>query len=754
MSQDPLYPDWKKKASALLSRNTNKDQQEAAFLNLAYGAVSQKAGKLMEDPHRLGFEIVYSNEDSSKMAGLFAFRVGRSLISVPAIYIANEVKGTELMYEHDVKLFRPLSVDWADHVVSKYQQKEAMPEERHITNRMTSGMYLDRIAQPGGFAKRASADLWEGVIAEWEAHSKPDGNILNEFLVDAGRDVMCKLAAAIDQSIDFANALTSLDESIWLPEFPMEKSAGDATPDLEFYFGDFPFTKMAADQNDKAHQRGWFLWENRSEDDLNPVVRDTSEIISEVNTPGLYKVVTSTGDIKDAWVLNKYDTYNSPSGCCAGTPFSGSKDKVIIWKDDKSMCYHSGNSSIWGDPVLTKDGTSWKWEDDAELAEKPSVGKTYYAVDVHGGDAYGPHKVISVKERSDGITVIEALEEYSDKECPETHYINPDVAHITHQEGNGEIFPSSVRWLEVRTEKKDYGSGFSIARSKTRPGTHENVFHALGKVGVKRLRLLKEKEGPNVSVVFDNEVKFDNTDVPNAAVKIASEFRISANDAMELVDDMVKQAGNEIEAYVITPTDMTKSAMQMMGTSMSIIGTPQFMRGHDADLGVQTEGPQSWNLESATTQPGAPPRHYGDAYDPTLGTSPGNQDRYLSEEAAALGMTDDILFDSSPEEIASLYTQSNIPNLFQHGTVGMLVGTYDSAGLIMKYIPKLEEGLDHFGRILFLFYWKPQDFEKLYGADDLANLEQEILNQFKSYGDILLQLIKKNEVKYGSVPTP
>lgn len=755
MSDFNLFPEWRKKASMIASRNSDKDQQEQAFLNLAYGAVSQKAGKLMEDPHRLGFEIIYSNDDNSKMAGMFAFRIGRSLLSVPVIFINNDIKGTELMYEHDTKLVRPLSVDWADYMVSKYQQQEASFEDPTVTNRITSGMYLDRIAG-NGMRKRASADeAWEAVFEDLEKKKDVEGNILTEFLLDAGQSGMEKLAHAIEMSLPFAEALTSLDESIWLPDFPIEKEASEKTPDLEFYFKYFPFTKMSAEENEDAHKRGFFLWENRPDSDLNPVVRETQELISEVNTPGLYNVVTSQGEMKEAWVLNKYDKYYHCSPCDSSnapiSAFSGSKEKLIIWKEDKSECTKSGE--VWGEFAQNDEGQLWRWEA-ADLPEKPTVGKTYYAVVDNGGYVYGPHKVTSVRERQDGITVVEALEEYS--ETPEVHYINPDVAHVTHQDGCGEIFPPTVRWLEVATEKKDYGSGYRIKRSKTRAGNQENVFHALNRVGVKKLTVKKEEDSPNFKVIYADEPKFDGIDAPNAAVKVASDLRISASDALWLVDEARRKDGREVSVLVLE-NELIKSASQMMPTSMSIIGAPQYQYGHNSELNVREEMPQEWALESSTVQPYHPPMRYGDAYDPSMGISVGNQDnspKYLSEEAMKLGMTDDMLFDSSPEEIAQLYTESNIPNLFQHGTVGMLVSTYDSANMIAKYIPKLEEGLDHFGRILFLFYWKPQDFEKLYGADDLANLEQEILSQFKSFGDVLLELIKKNEIHTGTVPTP
>jgi len=71
--------------------------------------------------------------------------------------------------------------------------------------------------------------------------------------------------------------------------------------------------------------------------------------------------------------------------------------------------------------------------------------------------------------------------------------------------------------------------------------------------------------------------------------------------------------------------------------------------------------------------------------------------------------------------------------------------------MLDKYAPGLEKGLDLLGRSLFLFYWKPQDFEKAFGVDDMTNLENMILSNFKSLGDLVLKFLKKNMNEKGSV---
>jgi len=70
--------------------------------------------------------------------------------------------------------------------------------------------------------------------------------------------------------------------------------------------------------------------------------------------------------------------------------------------------------------------------------------------------------------------------------------------------------------------------------------------------------------------------------------------------------------------------------------------------------------------------------------------------------------------------------------------------------MLDKYLPKMEQALDCTGRILFLFYQKPSDFQSLYGVDDMTQLEQKIRSNFQSYGDLVLDLLKKSRRKMHS----
>ena len=99
------------------------------------------------------------------------------------------------------------------------------------------------------------------------------------------------------------------------------------------------------------------------------------------------------------------------------------------------------------------------------------------------------------------------------------------------------------------------------------------------------------------------------------------------------------------------------------------------------------------------------------------------------------------------QEMAQLGQQLGVDQLVDHGAVGSLTQIYDVTPFIEQYIGKLEESLDYLGRILFMLFWKPNDFAKLFGADDMPHLENKLDGVFLSYGDLVLELLQNNKDK-------
>ena len=82
-------------------------------------------------------------------------------------------------------------------------------------------------------------------------------------------------------------------------------------------------------------------------------------------------------------------------------------------------------------------------------------------------------------------------------------------------------------------------------------------------------------------------------------------------------------------------------------------------------------------------------------------------------------------------------------HVFDQAAIGGLAKVYDTASVVDSYIPDFMDTIDRLGRILFLFYWKHEDFNQRYGNDDMVQMEDQLRNVFKQLGELALHLKEK-----------
>jgi hypothetical protein len=118
--------DWRKQAAMTA---VNDLDIEKAFSDQASGFVENKVGDLMKEQYRVGFEVVKKNEDNTRMVGVFAFKVGSSLIFAPVFFINGEIKGP-LLYCCDKKKFLPATKEWGNYLVESMELSEGKGRSR------------------------------------------------------------------------------------------------------------------------------------------------------------------------------------------------------------------------------------------------------------------------------------------------------------------------------------------------------------------------------------------------------------------------------------------------------------------------------------------------------------------------------------------------------------------------------------------------------------------------------------------------
>lgn len=100
--------------------------------------------------------------------------------------------------------------------------------------------------------------------------------------------------------------------------------------------------------------------------------------------------------------------------------------------------------------------------------------------------------------------------------------------------------------------------------------------------------------------------------------------------------------------------------------------------------------------------------------------------------------------DEEARRLAEDAAKAGQRHVFDQAAIGGLTKVYDTANVVDSYIPDFMDTIDRLGRILFLFYWKHEDFNQRYGSDDVVQMEDALRNVFKQLGELTLHLKEKS----------
>lgn len=749
---NPITINWKEAATKAVDDNAI----EKAFADQAYGFVANKAPILMADPYRLGFEIVYKNDKANRLVGIYAFRVNGTLLYVPVFFLNGEIKGTDLLYRHNTKKFVPYTEDWVKFLMEHGQRDIGEGIERSVTARNPSRVHIQKIAMPPHLRKNASFDesiKWSDVLDEMEKRGSAPSGTLRELLIERG-DTFEKLAGWIGESPKFAEALvrTVPEDDFMPPELLMPvKQAGSPTPDIEVYVptpkSDDTFVKHASE----FFKRGYSIIDNRPEGKLSAVFRPAKESFEEITRPGVYQVLMQDGSVMKLLVGNGNERDIS---CDVQLPRYFSSIGNNYGEDPKAIGSQVEDHSLSGDVVLVdvagshENSTIYKgdrmkvygsWESDFEnydgFKESPSTGSTYRIVMPKGGWFSKPFKFISKEERN-GITIWTV--EPSGSWSSNPHHaliINPDMPDGDLGAG---VLPVGCKFMPVATEMEDENCvpcspgghrAFQAKRLDKNPGDINSLSGRLlaGRCGdaAHSIEIIKSASTGEFTLIADGKRVTPDSRF-GTVIRLSQDHRVGVKSAEALLDDADKLGSASF--MLLDPEEKSASA------TVRIMNNPQFDSMRDSTFGIAVEEPQRFAVPAVHSLPAVPKARLGDVYDPSMGGS-------RNEDSTPM----DIIMSASPDELARYADQNQLPSMFEHGAVGSLLQTYDSGSELDKYIPKLEDALDCLGRSLFLFFWKPGDFERFYGADDMHNLDSRLLSIFKSFGDLVLDLMKRSK---------
>lgn len=859
------HNNWREKVAAMTA--VNDLDIEKAVADQASGFVENKLGPLMKGDHPLGFEIVKKNDDNTRIVGVFAFKIDKSLLFAPVFFINGEIKGP-LLYRCDTKTFVPANKEWAEYLISAQEMSEGKGRDRSRRFENPPLVQMQRVAfLPPSMMKRSAAEGGmepaqkdvpvkelkvkatkitgkytvkdmddddkqpETTVGELKVASYEDGSIrmrfndeAEEFLTQDGAwDLQHKQAATVQVGGDAAvldsvateqikqaflenvehadnsavyDAMLKVADSIaekphLLKELLADPVYGEAATDVILKAADahYGFTEQLArlcdgdatqlfspklekkaaaevpalalvyDQDcmskeaavSKEYFRdGFFIQDTRPEETLSVIYEDSPSAVSAPTEAGEYAILTNSGKLEKGWFVGR--AYNGKLGEDAGENTSGSpccvecstayiddnpfaaKPSVPVYVviKDKKVDYRKG---LMG--VLSKEAQQCDI-----LNDTVREGKAYFMLTEGGSVLVGPIVIKKIKE-VDGVKHCEAF--YNG----EFHPSFPDKSVWIH---NNDIRPLTVnpdaetnlstmvigkdtKFIEVEMQcaytdkslsealRSNNGMGVQPVSAGIDAGSTESVdkfiFNRWGIPKVKINKVIFEGEDTTPAFAIEAFGKSARMNKTCMMVKLARDLNIAAP---KVYDIMEKVASNGSHEFYI-------EGLNKVAAQLHLAEQPQFDEKFDTEFGVPIEPTKVYHLKTQGIQLFEPPSSIGDAMNPTTST----------------GLPNLTVTTTAPEDLRALADAYSLPHVFDHAAVGTLADTFNAMSLMSKYIPAIEDAVDALGRIKFLFYWMPEDFEKAYGQDDLINLEAQIDTEFSALGSLLMKLLKKSE---------
>ena len=745
----------------------DENQLEQDFARLAYMFVQDRAAPLMK--YMLGFEVVNREEDGSKAIGIFGFKVGKDYYYVPAFFVNNQIKGVDLLYSKRTNMFVPLQEDWINYIVNRQTIELGGEAQGDKIQRDFESPNFDFLSQPPiGPMKTAGAtdevwsmkEAWDQMEIQLNEYlekdaefqrawgglvcSKVNPGTYRDYLFDkeaeasdsaltrwfaekGGPRAVSSFLTTLTTNPKFANAALTFYpniEALYVHEFApalMPKRAAQIT-----------VTTQVNDYSDGETKKrivrdGFAIQDTRPEANKTEAYDiDYERRFSNPDQSGTYQVLLKDGRTTKCWIF-------MPSG-------AAKNNACVVVEQDKNMYRLAEPGAVYVRDDAVAD-TADAYEQ-AVAVNDMQLKKEYILID-DKGHATGPVEVSSVISQ-DGKRVklrVEWRGRYNIEKRPtyghdfetlhgryrdcapccspsDADYIElaSHKGSITMSGTNTLVLPSNWKALKLHdpSENKQMESyeAERVMRDAFQLGTLVDVQEALTKNAFHKLTVASDDRGLEYYFRFDDLFPTRPMGYKQAAIRLVGSFGLSVEDA----ETMLKEASTNFKSRRLIklgqsplvgvdmpqPDDQTAMIDQYTGMPMYAMPYEQDMSG---------------------SMTGLPPTPNGNQYGINIGG-----------EAE---------MDSGAQNLAAQAGQIGQKQIFDHASIGGLSKLYDTGAVLDSFVPELMQALDRLGRILFLYYWKNEDFAERYGSTDMAELEDLIRGVFKSFGELVLQLRKK-----------
>lgn len=495
--------------------------------------------------------------------------------------------------------------------------------------------------------------------------------------------------------------------------------------------------------------------------------RASDEILS-MDTPGEYSILRADKQFQNGLFLTRASDFDWWGGevCSEGysrrnSSFELCRSATLVRWDDGSVTtkhpYESSNTQINAPMGFWLGNVDY---DKAPFTKTPKAGKTYIAV-LKGAGALGNAVLImAVKNRDDSVAEIHLTDSSYGKNGWRVLQ-NQDSAD---SDLDNRMFGSDLVWLEVANSKEkrdepvnacapcgsDVTDGRRVTFSKEVPEWRVKTGPVIGnqKTLGDVLSESPEKLQLAVQVKSAGLMEFTFTGPADKPLGVVEMGRNRAIEMLargmgihgDMVHGMIKQASANRLSYLLVGKP-EQQLVKMAAAYARMDRRPPFTETSEPDFGLTVRYPETFMMPADTQAIPPPQSRYGDAFMPNRGVK--NEDAAESVIQGGKIITTQELETLAPEELQELAQTRQVPKVFETGAISSMLHLEDAMGYIGKYLPKLEEGTDFVGRMQFMLYWKPEDFERAIGKQDMESMENELTSNWKSLGRLNLSMQKR-----------
>ena len=774
------------------------------FSNLAFQFLQDRAPALMK--YILGFEVVDRTENGTRAVGIFGFKIDGNYYYVPAFFMNSQVKGVNSILSKRTNSFVPLTEQWVNYIINRKANELGKEAPGGIENdpsrfenpnfdflqRPTVGPLGGPPYQLGTVGQKVASaetedtpwkfsEAWDVIREDIEKRAEADPEFKKAFAgfflsFTGTRSPLAKEASS---------PIRTYIEKVGGPRAEMTfmhalKDAGMANAAMEFYQGlsafhvsEYPnggrdnyMLRKRAEEISQSTPKVRITTDAGSEDEAREIledgftVKDTreperkSDVIEtdyEANfqnpdLPGIYDVLVNGGKTVEAYILPIDPMFQNRK---MAVYFPDNK-QLIVADSKKILCEGGAKGSvddIYGKakPVVDcelrqgylfmgKSGTVFPkftvGNVKRDKGERPVIGGHF---DYWGDDNYRA-------DPNDDFTNYWQHDQFHNRDGS---LKNPDVTFVSSIEladftgrpkwsGGTLILPKD--WKAIEVGEKEPGWDIPVpsdsstweerqSRKKTYElGTMDSLSLELRKEGAAKLEV-RSDDGLEYYISFDGGNYTRPEGYKQACVTMVTRLGMDSKDAKRLlkkasVERKAKcllKLGQFVGVSTMEPREQTPEVDPYTG--IPVYASPYY---------DQTRMPFYGNDPSVSE-------------DNQPGENIGGDIQRQSEESAG----QEAEFDPEAAQLAQDAGRLGQKDVFDKAAIGGLAKVYDTGAVVDSYLPEFMQALDRIGRVLFLYYWKHNDFVARYGTDDTVEMEDVLKNVFQNLGKLTLDLKSK-----------